>query len=272
VKTFTKPEGITGVTIDTKSGMLPSDLTPSEFIGSEIYSTANMPTQVSDIWTTVEICEESGKLASEYCPNKISAVRIKWDSDDPPSEKAADYYLYAPSSTCSLHTSYQSGLVSVSICTDPRHNGEKVLATTGCDPKYVETRYYAADSVPTAYCTLEDHKGTVIQPVDSGNSGGKGSSSVEVTSLSKPTNVSASITSSTCYVTWSSDNESSTTKYIVERTTDGADSTAVRFVVFGNSCSDSSLEQGHSYSYRVYAYNEEYNVVSKWSSSVSVSY
>ena len=276
VTTFTKPEGITGVTIDTKSGMTPSSLTPSQYIGSEMYDVNHLPDGPSDIWQVVEICADSGALATEYCPNKTSAVRIIRDENDPPSEKAADYGLYAPASSCSMHSTYQTGLVAVSICTDPRHNGEKVLATSGCPSEYVVTRYYAPGSIPTTYCTLEDHKGTPLTP-DYGNSGsGSGSSDdgggEAVESLNRPTNVSASISGGVCTVTWSSDNNSATTKFVVERVTDGDSSTQVRFVVYGNSCTDSAIESGHRYSYRLYAYNEEYAVSSKWSNTVEVSY
>ncbi len=274
VTTFTKPDGIVGVTIDTKSGMTPSELTPSDYIGSEIYDTSHMPDGPSDIWERVEICEDSGRLATDFCPNRTSAVRIKWDEEDPPSEKAADYGLYASGSFCTLHTSYQSGLMSVSICTDPRHNGEKVLATTGCPSKYVVTRQYAPGSTPTTYCTLEDHQGSPLTPsTGNGNYAGtdpKDESAEEVSSLSKPTDVSASVSGGICTITWSSDNNSATTKFIVERVADDDSSTQVRFVVYGNSCSDSTIESGHKYAYRVYAYNEEYSITRKWSSTVTV--
>ncbi|MEG1661632.1 MAG: PBP1A family penicillin-binding protein, partial [Clostridiales bacterium] len=88
VTTFTKPSTVVGATIDTKSGMTPSELTPSQFIGSEIYSSSALPSGPSDIWEKVEICEDSGRLAGAYCPNKAYTVKIKRDENDPPSEKA----------------------------------------------------------------------------------------------------------------------------------------------------------------------------------------
>ncbi|MEG1537482.1 MAG: penicillin-binding transpeptidase domain-containing protein, partial [Clostridiales bacterium] len=286
VTTFTKPSTVVGATIDTKSGMTPSELTPSQFIGSEIYSSSALPSGPSDIWEKVEICEDSGRLAGAYCPNKAYTVKIKRDENDPPSEKAADYGLYAPSSTCTLHSSYQSGLNNVSICTDPRHHGEKVLATTGCPSEYVATRYYAPGYAPTTYCTLEDHKGSPLGGGGGDSGSGSGGSLpwhkededdddsdsvAAISSLNKPTDVGVSVSGSSATITWSSDNNSATTKFIVERTSDGDSSTQVRFVVYGNSCTDNTIESGHKYGYRVYAYNEQYSVISPWSSTVSIS-
>ncbi|MCR4963105.1 MAG: PBP1A family penicillin-binding protein [Firmicutes bacterium] len=273
VKTFDKPEGITGVTIDTKSGMTPSSLTPGQYIGSEMYDVNHMPDGPSDIWTVVTVCQDSGRLATQYCPHTSRAVRIARDKNDPPSPKAADYGLYAPTGYCGIHTSEQSAMVTVNICTDPRHNGQAVLATSGCPSQYVESRSYSPDSVPTAYCTLSDHQGKPAAP-DSGSGGetdsGENSSGGSVGKLNRPTNVNASVKGGTCMVSWSSDNHSAGTKFVVERVTDGDSSTQTRYVVYGNSCIDGSVESGHRYSYRLYAYNEEYVVASKWSKTVEV--
>jgi len=45
-----RPKGITAVTFDRKSGLLPSSLTPEEFISTEICAVDSVPTSVSDIW------------------------------------------------------------------------------------------------------------------------------------------------------------------------------------------------------------------------------
>ncbi len=67
---FTKPADIVSVAIDTKSGMLPSSSTPSSYIGYEIYSSSNVPTETSTAWKkSYRICTVSHKLATNYCPS-----------------------------------------------------------------------------------------------------------------------------------------------------------------------------------------------------------
>ena len=51
VKTqFEQPSGIISGSFDTKSGLLPSSLTPSEFVATEIAAQGDFPTRVSDVW------------------------------------------------------------------------------------------------------------------------------------------------------------------------------------------------------------------------------
>ncbi len=102
VSQFEKPSGITTVTIDTKSGLLPSSLTPDKYIGSEICNEENIPTETSDIWQKVKICTDSNKLATDYCPNTTTEVRIKRE-EGLSLTGVADAYLYIPSK-CTLHT------------------------------------------------------------------------------------------------------------------------------------------------------------------------
>jgi penicillin-binding protein 1A len=50
-----KPDGIVGGSYDTKSGLRPSNLTPSQFISSEIAAQGNFPAKVSDVWIQKEV-------------------------------------------------------------------------------------------------------------------------------------------------------------------------------------------------------------------------
>lgn len=47
---FQKPDGIVSGEIDTRSGLLPSPLTPPQYIQNEIAAEGNFPTEVSNIW------------------------------------------------------------------------------------------------------------------------------------------------------------------------------------------------------------------------------
>lgn len=50
-----RPQGITSVKFDRKSGLLPSSLTPSEFVSTEICASDSVPTSVSDVWIEVNV-------------------------------------------------------------------------------------------------------------------------------------------------------------------------------------------------------------------------
>lgn len=52
---YPQPPGIVSGTYDTKSGLLPSSLTPQQFIGTEIAAQGDFPTKVSDVWGEKEI-------------------------------------------------------------------------------------------------------------------------------------------------------------------------------------------------------------------------
>jgi penicillin-binding protein 1A len=45
-----RPSGLTSVSFDLKSGLLPSTLTPDDFIGTEICAADAIPTSVSEVW------------------------------------------------------------------------------------------------------------------------------------------------------------------------------------------------------------------------------
>lgn len=73
---FEQPAGITSVAIDTKSGMLPSSLTPSEYIKTELFNSKYVPKETSDVWEAVEVCPVSGQLMTSGCPGPASTSVI----------------------------------------------------------------------------------------------------------------------------------------------------------------------------------------------------
>lgn len=50
---FKTPPGIVSVTIDTKSGLLPSELTPAEYTRTEIFNQEFVPTEISKAWISI---------------------------------------------------------------------------------------------------------------------------------------------------------------------------------------------------------------------------
>lgn len=52
-KNFTAPAGIVRLTVDSKSGLLPSELTPPEFRVSEIFNKEFAPSEISQAWISI---------------------------------------------------------------------------------------------------------------------------------------------------------------------------------------------------------------------------
>ena len=69
---------------------------------------------------------------------------------------------------------------------------------------------------------------------------------------------------------WEDGNDSSTTTYVVERYVDGGERT--KNWSNGRSYTDTNVSPGHTYTYSVYAYNQNTNKTSGWSDQVTVSY
>ncbi|MDK2821340.1 MAG: penicillin-binding protein [Clostridia bacterium] len=101
VKDFPRPSGIVYADIDAKSGQYPSDLTPEKFIVKEIFTQNMLPHKVSDAWVKTQICTETAKLATPYCPEVVTKVFLK--TPEGYSDKAEDFYLMAPKEICPVH-------------------------------------------------------------------------------------------------------------------------------------------------------------------------
>jgi len=103
---FKQPSGIVSGQIDIKSGLLPSSLTPKEFIRTEIAAKGDFPTQVSDIWVEMEIDKDHPEyLAGTGTINKETKVflnitgrdpEIPWPSDELPYKMPEEAYNEAP--------------------------------------------------------------------------------------------------------------------------------------------------------------------------------
>ena len=325
VQQFIKPNGLVTVGIDTKSGKLPSSLTPADFRGSELFDARFAPNEESDIWQVVEICADSEALAGEFCPNKITSVRmvVELPEGRTISTSVADYGLYAPQTYCTQHTVPQGDLSSVYICTDPRHGAERVLANMpslgtsgGCPQEFVALRYYGAAYLPTKYCELAEHAlqytqedmGGAYNPLtppgvsdgdinqqtppnttgDTPPSGTVGGAPPDFIGSTPPVNslyptdengvpimqtphsLAVSPSGNGCLLSWAANNDPATTMYIVQKIVDNDTANDVRYRVTGAySYDDADVQEGHTYTYRIYAYNADYSVISGWSQRIN---
>lgn len=111
-KDFKKPSGLVAVDICTESGKRPSELCALDQRGatirSELFIKGTEPPvdSICDIHVIKDICIESNKLASEYCPP--SSVRSKVFTQRPEpldltKPLPADYIYEAPTELCDIH-------------------------------------------------------------------------------------------------------------------------------------------------------------------------
>jgi penicillin-binding protein 1A len=165
---WSMPGDIVEVSVCSKSGKLPSANCPPDQIITEYSLKGYVPTETCSVHQAVVVCSESGKLANQYCPHThvISAVK----AGDSSAETTK-----IPTEHCTLHTTFNLSGISknvVTVCTDPRHNGQRYQANTakptqsgGCPSVYVdEIVLQPGEKLPP--CPLEDHQTKNISPQD----------------------------------------------------------------------------------------------------------
>ncbi|WP_366922621.1 penicillin-binding protein 1A [Metallumcola ferriviriculae] len=162
-KPFEKPGNIIQVAVDSKSGLLPSELTPDKFIRTELFARGTEPQKVSDTWVEAEVCAESGKLPSPFCPDVITGVFLKRPIPYTGNKKVEDAELQVPTEVCDVHTN--STTVLLSTCDDPRHEGKMVLANIpapgqegGCPEELIVQRVFSPGTAPNNYCDIPEHQ------------------------------------------------------------------------------------------------------------------
>lgn len=105
---FKRPSGVVSQTIDTKSGLLPSALTPAEYQKSEIFNKNAVPKETSEAWVEVQVDPLSGELFTPNCPGpsetKVVLKRaIPWQDNIAPGYTPADASLEEPTVECTIH-------------------------------------------------------------------------------------------------------------------------------------------------------------------------
>lgn len=103
---FPKPKKIVYRSVDAKSGLLPSELTPQMFIITEAFHKDHVPQELSDVWVEAQVCAETSYLPSPACPNVLTGLFLKRPIPyDPEGAKPEDADLELPSAICPLHDS-----------------------------------------------------------------------------------------------------------------------------------------------------------------------
>lgn len=136
IRNFQRPSGIQGpISISTKSGLLPSDITPDDYITSDYFLNNMVPTQEDNAFEEVEICLESEQLATEDCPEHTLETKVflkdrsymttddRWTGG--PGRVPADTELMAPEESCEIHGDGEEG-VSPGLRGDVIHDGRAI--------------------------------------------------------------------------------------------------------------------------------------------------
>lgn len=109
-KNFNPVNGLVSLSVDTKSGKLPSELSaldPRGTVKTELFIPGTEPTTMDDVHVEALICSESGLLANEYCPEETLETRVVVKRPTPltPEDLAMvrDAEFELPAISCDIH-------------------------------------------------------------------------------------------------------------------------------------------------------------------------
>ena len=136
VTSFPVADGIRSVTIDAKSGLLPSELTPPEFIITEKFNAAFVPTEESNVWIQAPVCADSGLLLTDECPYVAMKTFLRRQEPWTGTKAPQDASLEVPTQFCGTHG---SGAFIVTDPDDPTTQ-LRLYQNTETDPETGVTR------------------------------------------------------------------------------------------------------------------------------------
>ena len=118
---FTMPSGIISGSFDTKSGLLPSSLTPTTFISTEIAAQGDLPTRVSDVWIQKDVdADQPNMLASPKSKNTLPKTFLNLPSRDPSWPWPSNEAPYRPPTETAPDPTVQPPIVQPSITSPPQ--------------------------------------------------------------------------------------------------------------------------------------------------------
>ncbi|SPF38853.1 Penicillin-binding protein, 1A family [Candidatus Desulfosporosinus infrequens] len=120
---FQKPDGIVSGEIDTKSGLLPSSLTPPQFIQNEIAVEGSFPTGVSNIWGEAA----DGRLKLNLPDRSPSVV---WPANEAPYRPVAPIPTSGTSKTATSTNSNNSTTTGSTGSSPTTSAGQPTIGTT----------------------------------------------------------------------------------------------------------------------------------------------
>ncbi len=106
-KQFDKPDSVTTAALCKTSGLVATDACRADprgdQTGTDLVAKDSIPTDTCTVHKMVNICNVSGKVATEFCPSTTSKSFITRDGN--PAVKSRDWGYMLPSGTCDVHTS-----------------------------------------------------------------------------------------------------------------------------------------------------------------------
>ncbi len=104
-KDFERPSGIVEGAVCKDSGLVTTDACRADPRGdrtrTDIFATGTIPTKTCTVHKMVKICNETGKIANQYCPSTSERSFITRDSV--PYILPSDWGYMAPTETCTTH-------------------------------------------------------------------------------------------------------------------------------------------------------------------------
>lgn len=298
---FNRPSEVISVSVDSKSGLLPGELTPEEMIRPEVYVKGTEPTQYSEIWETKLVCSETFMPASEYCPSVTTKLMytapeplansvIVKQIDLPENDKRkltttdAEYRYLGDETTCCVHTDIVENSFPVDLCVDPRHEGKLVLANIafpgiagGCPAEMIVHRNVAAENIPSEYCTLEDHQvqGGSMNEQPLPNPDGSGDSQQQpIQSIVAPHDLFATARGTgngyNVVLNWLDDYNEPGLLYEIQRWPNSDTTAITTFETYFRNYEDTTAATGETYCYRIRSVDSETGNFSAWTATTKV--
>ncbi|MGF7186827.1 penicillin-binding protein 1A [Desulfitispora alkaliphila] len=279
VQQFKQPDGIIRSAVDSKSGLLPSELTPDEFIISELFARGTVPTKMSDIWVKGEVCNLHGKLPTEYCPDVVGGVFLKrpvpYEQPSWTNASPQDLRMELPRQECDIHGSDTSTIIEV--CTHPDHDGESVRAHRGCPEEYVEERAFGIGRGPQSTCDIPEHRNGSSQRPDPENGDVGDNQEPENAQIGTVNNVSAKLDGDAIKLNWSYNGNASDVEFYIFRSTNSDFDLSShlrigsnRTIVSTSYRDNHNLVSGNTYYYKLVPYSNSKNELGNPSVEVSV--
>lgn len=178
---LSQPENVTAVEIDTKSGLLPTDMSRMDARGTlrwEYFVKGTEPTEYDNVHKSVNACSYTGYLATPLCPSTYSRFGVMRPYAANPVVGDIEYEL--PHYYCQLHNPDVS-----KYPIDPAHGGsgasvggddiitadpDDLIDPDITDPPVVDSNPWSGD--PSGTATDPSTQPSVPPASDSGNQGG----------------------------------------------------------------------------------------------------
>lgn len=109
-KQFTKPDSVTTAALCKVSGLVATDACRKDprgdQTGTDLVAKSSIPTATCNVHKMVKVCNVSGKIATEFCPDTTEKSFITREGN--PAVKPRDWQYMLPTAKCDVHTTAQT--------------------------------------------------------------------------------------------------------------------------------------------------------------------